>query len=116
MERFVINGRPVFIFQEQDPTHIKWGDTSAKHVVDFTDNGTKSVNIISALLPMPLSKVIHDDSAMMEGLMTTVYAITATQITDGSSEKFSNMLLMGLTCGLEKAAKYDDIEKVVKQG
>ena len=34
----------------------------------------------------PLAKVIHDNFGIVEGLMTTVYAITATQkIVDGSS-------------------------------
>uniref|UniRef100_A0A452QDB2 Glyceraldehyde-3-phosphate dehydrogenase n=1 Tax=Ursus americanus TaxID=9643 RepID=A0A452QDB2_URSAM len=36
----------------------------------------------------PLAKVIHDNFGIMEGLMTTVLAITATQKTmDGSSGK-----------------------------
>ncbi|XP_075415267.1 glyceraldehyde-3-phosphate dehydrogenase-like [Tenrec ecaudatus] len=95
----------------------------------------------------PLAKVIHDNFGIVEGLMTTVHAITATQKTmDGPSGKLwhdgrgaakavgkvipelngkltgmafrvptPNVSVMDLTCCLEKAAKYDDIKKVVKQ-
>uniref|UniRef100_H0XI00 Glyceraldehyde-3-phosphate dehydrogenase n=1 Tax=Otolemur garnettii TaxID=30611 RepID=H0XI00_OTOGA len=99
----------------------------------------------------PLAKVIHDNSGIVEGLITTVHAITATQKTvDGPSEKLwhdgpgslqniipdsagaakavgkvipeLNGKLTGMafrvptsTCHLEKAAKYNDVKKVVKQ-
>ncbi|XP_027958787.1 glyceraldehyde-3-phosphate dehydrogenase-like [Eumetopias jubatus] len=75
-----------------------------------------------------LARVIHDNFGIVEGLMTTVHAITATQKTmDGPSGKTSSLLplalpiptpnvsVVDLTCRLEKAAKYDDIKKVVKQ-
>ncbi|ELW64041.1 Glyceraldehyde-3-phosphate dehydrogenase [Tupaia chinensis] len=84
----------------------------------------------------PLVKVIHNNFGIVEGLMTTVHAIIATQKTmDSPSGKLwhdgcgaaLNMIpaltraskavgkVVDLTCYLEKAAKYDDIKKVVKQ-
>ncbi|XP_023367218.1 glyceraldehyde-3-phosphate dehydrogenase-like isoform X2 [Otolemur garnettii] len=129
--KLVINGNPITIFQEQDPTKIKWGEAGAESVVDSTgvftpmekagahlQGGAKKV-IISAPpadAPMfvmgvnhekyenslsivsnafcttdclaPLAKVIRDNFGIVEGLMTTVHAITATQKTvDGPSGK-----------------------------
>ncbi|KAK7795184.1 hypothetical protein U0070_021868 [Myodes glareolus] len=129
--KLVINGKAITIFQELDPTNIKWGDACAKYVVESTGvftimekagahvkGGVKRViiSIPSADAPMfvmgvnhdkydnslkivsnascttncvaPLSKVIHDNFDNVEGLMTTVHAVTATQKTvDGPSGK-----------------------------
>ena len=32
--KLVINGKPITIFQERDPTNIKWGDAGAEYVVE----------------------------------------------------------------------------------
>jgi glyceraldehyde 3-phosphate dehydrogenase len=46
----------------------------------------------------PLAKVIHDNFEIVEGLMTTVHAVTATQKTvDGPSGKVILNVILGLT-------------------
>ncbi|OBS69554.1 hypothetical protein A6R68_01905, partial [Neotoma lepida] len=110
--KLFIKEKTITIFQERDPANIKWGDAGAEYVVESTGvfttmekagdhlkGGAKRV-IISALsadAPMfvmgvnhekPPAKVIHDNFGIVEGLMTTVHAITATQKTvDGPSGK-----------------------------
>merc|ERR1712126_525053 len=128
---FYVNGQKITVFNERDPTAIKWADAGAEYVVESTgvftttekasmhmSGGAKKV-IISAPSPdapmfvmgvnhekydpslkvvsnascttnclAPLAKVIHDNYGILEGLMTTVHATTATQKTvDGPSGK-----------------------------
>merc|ERR1719174_3376139 len=55
----------------------------------------------------PIVKVINDKFGIAKGLMTTVHATTASQLTvDGS--------VVDLTCELETATTYDDIKAEVK--
>merc|ERR1711872_69067 len=126
-----VNGQKITVFNERDPTAIKWADAGAEYIVESTgcftstekatmhmSGGAKKV-IISAPSPdapmfvmgvnhekydpgfkvvsnascttnclAPLAKVIHDTYGILEGLMTTVHATTATQKTvDGPSGK-----------------------------
>lgn len=127
----IVNGRPVRVTAEKDPTNLKWNEVGAEYVVESTglfltketaekhlQAGAKRV-VLSAPskddTPMfvmgvnnqeyagetivsnascttnclaPLTKVIHENFGMVEGLMTTVHASTATQKTvDGPSMK-----------------------------
>jgi len=129
--KFSVNGKEVRVFQEMDPSKIKWGEAGATHVVESTgvfktldeaqahlDGGAEKVVISapSADAPMfvmgvnhdsytsdmnivsnascttnclaPLAKVINDEFGIVEGLMTTIHSVTATQkIVDGPSMK-----------------------------
>jgi len=129
--KLVINGNPIRITSEKDPTNLKWNQAEATIVLDCTgifttqltanmhlNAGAKKV-IVSAPskdIPMfvmgvnqnkitgehtiisnascttnclaPLTKVLHENFGIEEGLMTTVHAATASQmVVDGPSKK-----------------------------
>jgi len=129
--KLIVDGKPITVFAERDPSNIPWSSTGAEYIVESTGvftttekasahlkGGAKKV-IISAPssdAPMfvcgvnldaydpkytvisnascttnclaPLAKVINDKFGIVEGLMTTVHATTATQKTvDGPSNK-----------------------------
>ncbi|KAK1895393.1 Glyceraldehyde-3-phosphate dehydrogenase [Dissostichus eleginoides] len=99
----------------EGPANIKWGDAGAHYVVESTgvfttiekasrdapmfvmgvnhekyDNSLKVVSNASCTTNClaPLAKVINDNFVIIEGLMSTVHAVTATQKTvDGPSGK-----------------------------
>ncbi|KAI7882885.1 glyceraldehyde-3-phosphate dehydrogenase [Lichtheimia hyalospora FSU 10163] len=129
--KLIVNGKPITVHAERDPSQIPWGQDGADYVVESTGvfttvekakahlvGGAKKVVISapSADAPMfvcgvnldsykseyqvisnascttnclaPLAKVIDDKFKIVEGLMTTVHATTATQKTvDGPSGK-----------------------------
>ncbi|KAL2934012.1 Glyceraldehyde-3-phosphate dehydrogenase [Bienertia sinuspersici] len=74
--------KPVSVFGVRNPEEIPWGETGADYVVEstgvFTDKDKAAAHL----------KVINDKFGIIEGLMTTVHSITATQKTvDGPSAK-----------------------------
>lgn len=68
-------GTPVFVMGVNENTY--------KKDMDVVSNASCTTNCLA-----PLAKVIHENFGIVEGLMTTVHATTATQLTvDGSSKK-----------------------------
>ncbi|CAJ0600201.1 unnamed protein product [Cylicocyclus nassatus] len=83
-------------------------DPARNHIIS---NASYTINCL-----VLLAKVINDNFTIIEGLMTTVHATTATQKTvDGPSGKhYRDGPVVDLTCRLEKAASMDDNKKVIK--
>ncbi|KAK6160366.1 hypothetical protein DH2020_003747 [Rehmannia glutinosa] len=74
--------KPVRVFGFRNPEEIPWAEAGADFVVEstgvFTDKDKAAAHL----------KVINDRFGIVEGLMTTVHSITATQKTvDGPSSK-----------------------------
>ena len=68
-------GTPVFVVGVNEDTYTK--------DMTIVSNASCTTNCLA-----PLAKVIHENFGIVEGLMTTVHATTATQLTvDGSSKK-----------------------------
>ena len=68
-------GTPVFVMGVNENTYTK--------DMNVVSNASCTTNCLA-----PLAKVIHENFGIVEGLMTTVHATTATQLTvDGSSKK-----------------------------
>jgi len=129
--KLVINGKPISVYAERDPSNIPWGNEGVEYVIESTgvfttkekasahlkggarkviitapsadapmfvlgvneDKYSSEINIVSNAscttnCLAPLAKVINDNFGIVEGLMTTVHATTATQKTvDGPSSK-----------------------------
>ncbi|KAG7271562.1 hypothetical protein CRUP_027836, partial [Coryphaenoides rupestris] len=91
-DKLIIDGHKITL----GPRNIKWGDAGAQYVVESTGvfttiekasaprgNASCTTNCLA-----PLAKVINDNFGIVEGLMSTVHAMTATQKTvDGPSGK-----------------------------
>ncbi|KAG5410373.1 hypothetical protein IGI04_006692 [Brassica rapa subsp. trilocularis] len=77
-----INGKKVNVVSKRDPAEIPWADLGADYVVESSGVFTTLSKAASHL------KVVHEEFGILEGLMTTVHATTATQKTvDGPSMK-----------------------------
>ncbi|KAH0919138.1 hypothetical protein HID58_026798 [Brassica napus] len=77
-----INGKKVNVVSKRDPAEIPWADLGADYVVESSGVFTTLSKAASHL------KVVHEEFGIVEGLMTTVHATTATQKTvDGPSMK-----------------------------
>ena len=148
---YIVESTGLFLTREKSEAHLKAG---AKYVVmsapskddtpmfvcgvnadtyagqDIVSNASCTTNCLA-----PLAKVINDKFGIIEGLMTTVHATTATQKTvDGPSMKdwrggrasIGNIIpsstgaakavgkVVDLTVRLEKAATYDEVKAAVK--
>ncbi|CDY29987.1 BnaC01g40210D [Brassica napus] len=127
---FVVESTGVFTDKDKAAAHLKGGakkvvisapskdapmfvvgvnEHEYKSDLDIVSNASCTTNCLA-----PLAKVINDRFGIVEGLMTTVHSITATQKTvDGPSMK--DWRVVDLTVRLEKAATYDEIKKAIKE-
>ncbi|KAL1126962.1 hypothetical protein V6Z11_A13G147600, partial [Gossypium hirsutum] len=95
-----INGKQIHVVNKRDPAEIPWGKFGAEFVVEssgiFTTVSKASAHMklkhhgraSSSWFFIFLLQVVHEEFGVIEGLMTTVHATTATQKTvDGPSMK-----------------------------
>ncbi|CAG8530348.1 25846_t:CDS:2 [Gigaspora margarita] len=105
--KFLVNNYEISVFSEKNPCDIKWGEVGADYIVESSgifktiekaslhlqesykseykviSNASCTTNCLA-----PIAKILNDNFGIVEGLMTTVHALTATQKTvDGPSSK-----------------------------
>merc|ERR1719247_1617713 len=79
-----VNGRERDIEATRDPTEIPWKDTGVEYVCEFTGAFCTTEGCMKHI-EGGAKKVINDKFGIKQGLMTTVHATTASQLTvDGS--------------------------------
>ena len=76
-KHIIVNGKKIRVFNELEPKNVPWGELDVHTVIECTTNCLA-----------PVAKVLNDKFGIIEGLMSTVHSITATQKTvDGTSKK-----------------------------
>ena len=98
--------------KDNTPMFVKGANFDKYAGQDIVSNASCTTNCLA-----PLAKVINDNFGIIEGLMTTVHATTATQKTvDGMAFRVPtpNVSVVDLTVRLEKAATYEQIKAAVK--
>ncbi|OBS69094.1 hypothetical protein A6R68_02376 [Neotoma lepida] len=139
--KFVINGKTITIFQDRDPANINWGEAGAKYVVESTGvfttmekAGAKRFIISAPSADAPMFKTVDGPSGKLrlDGHGAAQNIIPASnsvakavgKVIPELNRKLTGMAFLvptpnvsveDLTCCLQKAAKYDDIEKVSYQ-
>ena len=115
-DKLVVNGHEIQVYQQMNACDVPWRECGAEYIVESSgvkkviitapssdakmfvmgvnsDEYTKDMNVVSNAscttnCLAPLAKVIEENFGIIEGLMTTVHSITATQKTvDGPSKK-----------------------------
>ncbi|KAG2470083.1 G3P dehydrogenase, partial [Polypterus senegalus] len=117
-----INGKTVTVFQERDPTSIKWGEAGADYVVEstgvFTTTEKASAHLKGGAKRVIISAPSADAPMFVVGVNHEKYDKSLKVVSKLTGMAFRvptpNVSVVDLTCRLEKPAKYDDIKKVVK--
>jgi len=102
--------------KDNTPMFVRGANFETYAGQDIVSNASCTTNCLA-----PLAKVINDNFGIVEGLMTTVHATTATQKTvDGPSHKDwrggrgAAQNIIPSSTGAEKAASYEEIKKAIK--